>query len=438
LASRWGTFSSEENYDKTSFSTRHEFHGTPRVSPVTGNMELYYPQSRRVWQYLISAMVTLILLTGAFFVMIMSLNLQGYIHNRIGEDDDHVHPFHYPLLSSFAEEGNIFDIKSSWKCYIPGILHAVLVLLMNMGFRIVAEKLTEWENHETKISHENSLILKRFLFEAFDAYLALFYLAFYEQSVEKVSSELVVIFNISTVQRLLVEVIIPLIKQHYFSQTVKKNYGLAKKNDDNDVNPLVYEAKKDFYEEFDDYISMIIQLGYITLFASAYPLASFVAMISNMIEIRFDMFKLATVCLRPRSVASNNIGMWKSLMKSILWLSAMTNCLIFCFTSRQMYHFVPHFFSVDETGEHDVISSNGLIVAFLIFGIERLLLICAVFIDLCVPDIPEDVIVTQQKQRYIYYRENQQLRSKSFLTDPFNSNGHEAPLSQCREVESEE
>ena len=43
-------------------------------------------------------------------------------------------------------------------------------MTMNKLYRRVAEKLTDWENHETKIGHENSLIIKRFLFEAFDAY----------------------------------------------------------------------------------------------------------------------------------------------------------------------------------------------------------------------------------------------------------------------------
>ena len=36
----------------------------------------------------------------------------------------------------------------------------------------------------------------------------------------------------------------------------------------------------------DDYIEMVIQFGYVSLFASAYPLAAFCAIFANIVEIR--------------------------------------------------------------------------------------------------------------------------------------------------------
>ena len=55
-----------------------------------------------------------------------------------------------------------------------------------------------------------SLIIKRFLFEAFDAYVILFYLAFFERNIEKVRGELISVFNVDTFRRLLVECLIPM------------------------------------------------------------------------------------------------------------------------------------------------------------------------------------------------------------------------------------
>jgi len=40
------------------------------------------------------------------------------------------------------------------------------------------------------------------------------------------------------------------------------------------------------YEEFDDYLEIIINFGYITLFASAFPLAPFYTLIFHYIEIK--------------------------------------------------------------------------------------------------------------------------------------------------------
>ena len=57
-----------------------------------------------------------------------------------------------------------------------------------MIYRRIANALTEWENHRTEANFENSLILKRYFFEAFDSYISLFYLAFSEFDIVKVRS----------------------------------------------------------------------------------------------------------------------------------------------------------------------------------------------------------------------------------------------------------
>ena len=58
------------------------------------------------------------------------------------------HPLYFPFFARLAEEGNIFDVTSSWKSLIPVILRAVFVMNLNAQYRGVAEKLTHWENHE--------------------------------------------------------------------------------------------------------------------------------------------------------------------------------------------------------------------------------------------------------------------------------------------------
>ena len=117
------------------------------------------------------------------------------------------------------------------------------------------------------MSHQNSLVLKRFLFEAFDAYLALFYLAFYEQDIIKLRSELVSVFNIDTFRRLLLEGVVPYVMQRIGSKGKKDVQAEAKKYDDLnrydvDSSVILEELNKDGYEEFDDYIEMVIQFGY--------------------------------------------------------------------------------------------------------------------------------------------------------------------------------
>eukprot|EP00560_Eucampia_antarctica_P003750 CAMPEP_0197832480 /NCGR_PEP_ID=MMETSP1437-20131217/14974_1 /TAXON_ID=49252 ORGANISM="Eucampia antarctica, Strain CCMP1452" /NCGR_SAMPLE_ID=MMETSP1437 /ASSEMBLY_ACC=CAM_ASM_001096 /LENGTH=734 /DNA_ID=CAMNT_0043435879 /DNA_START=77 /DNA_END=2281 /DNA_ORIENTATION=- len=411
FAYSWGTFSST-GYQRRFFAVRPEFKGVLKVSEVTGLMELHCPSYKRQLKYVGSAIVTLVLLVGAFFVMILSLNLQGYVH----EHEDNYHPFHYPWLSILAEDGHAFDSASFWKCYIPVVLHVTVVTCMNLTYRSIAEKLTTWENHETVISHENSLICKRFFFEAFDAYLILFYLAFYERDITKLRGELISLFIVDTFRRVGTECVLPYLLQNAGSIDETKA-GITKKDDSitkgSGNHSYLDDLKKDEYEEFDDYLEIILQFGYVTLFASAYPFAAFVAMLANVIEVKSDLLKLTLVCRRPRPVRTDDIGTWKMFLNGIIWLSALTNCLIFAFTSKQMTQFLPGYFTVDEDNVPAPIEGKGWIIVFLVFGIERALIMSGLLINLVRSKVPEDVNVMEERKMFLKQQEYKALRSKT-------------------------
>jgi len=414
LAYSWGTYA-QSAYERKGYFLRPEFKGTPRKSPVTGAMEMYYPASRRRLKYIVSALITVVLLGVAFFVMIMSLNLQGYIQPKRDPErwgEHHRHPFHVPALSLLAEEGQIFDAASTWKCLTPVVLHVLCIFSMNYVYRRIAERMTDWENHETVFGHQNSLILKRFLFEAFDCYVALFYLAFYERDVYRLRLELITVFNIDTFRRILCECILPMLVQRVSSPPTLAH---SKKNDTSDITayaPLFAETNRDDYEQFDDYMEIVIQLGYVTLFASAYPLASLIAIVANLVEIRADCFKLTHVCQRPRPMRSSTCGMWNTLVSCILWLSALTNCLIFGFTSDQLMQYLPQFYHLNEHGHTRLAEGKGYIVIFIIFGVERLLVCTGLLIYAIVPEIPEDVMNQLEHRHYIRMEESKREKNR--------------------------
>lgn len=212
LAFRWGVYSLSPYEKAKYFSVRPQFRGYLRKSPVTGGLETHYPNFRRRLKYIVSALVTLSIIGVAFAVMICSLNLQGFIHPRFNPKrwDKNPHPFHFRSLSEMSERDQLFDATSSWRSYLPVIIHVLCMFTLNSTYRTVAEMLTDWENHETHASHRNSLIVKRFLFEAFDCYVALFYLAFYERDVDRLRLELMAIFQVDTFRRVFFECIIPM------------------------------------------------------------------------------------------------------------------------------------------------------------------------------------------------------------------------------------
>lgn len=157
LAYKWGTLE-ESGFTMNHFQTRPEFIGVLRKCPITEKMEMYYSPGRRLLKYACSAIMTAILLYCAFVVMIILLNLQGYVHPDHDRRrwESHVHPFYFPYFAGLTEEGQIFDSGSSWRGFLPVVLHGLCVSAMNLGYRSVAQKLTYWENHETRVQHQNS------------------------------------------------------------------------------------------------------------------------------------------------------------------------------------------------------------------------------------------------------------------------------------------
>jgi len=261
----WGTYGEEDTTN-----TRPNFRGTPRVSPVTGTVKLYSPLWIRKMKQLGSTIVTLCLVAVAFFWIICSLNMQGYVdpahdRGRWPEDSDHI--FHIPFLAQLAQPGAIFDPNSTFKSLVPVLLHVAFVMGFNSFYRSVATALTEWENHENEVTFEDSVIMKRFFFEACDAFLPLFYLGFYEFDIVKLRSELISLFHVDCLRRLALECLVPM-ALHFMKgkdeKSKKELAGISKKFDDEKdrknynrfiaayESSITDEAELDEYEQFDD------------------------------------------------------------------------------------------------------------------------------------------------------------------------------------------
>jgi anoctamin-8 len=465
----WGTYLRQ---GESGLDVRPQFKGNLRRSPVTGRMEQHYPFELRLGKYVVSVAVTVLLLLGAFCVMIASLNFQGYIqpaHDRPRWPQDADHPFHIKAIAAYAEPGAVFDPSSTLGGIVPVVTHVGAILMLNSGYSKIAGWLTRWENHKSVLAHQNSLILKRFLFEAFDAFIGLFYLAFYENDVLKLRSELVAVFNVDTFRRVFCECLLPM-AVHWLTRKIEQRKSAAtpqpetaketetekekekekekehekrdeepmlgteggdgdvdvgRRDGDGKVSPgkeaapnherwsghrLSNEADLDEYDQFDDYLEMVVEFGYVTLFASAYPLASVLAVAANLVEVRSDALKLAHVTRKPRAIRASSIGMWRSLIGGVVWLSALSNCLIFGFTSQQMMQWLPSFFVIAEDGDQELAAGKGRFVVTVVFVLERTLLLLGLLVYFIVPAVPEDVAEKIEAREWVRAQAARKLR----------------------------
>lgn len=65
---------------------------------------------------------------------------------------------------------------------------------------------------------------------------------------------------------------------------------------------------------------MFIQLGYVVLFSSAFPLAALCALVNNLVEIRSDAFKLCFIFQRPFGQRVPNIGTWQVKILRVIFI----------------------------------------------------------------------------------------------------------------------
>ncbi|XP_069909985.1 anoctamin-9 isoform X1 [Oryctolagus cuniculus] len=85
---------------------------------------------------------------------------------------------------------------------------------------------------------------------------------------------------------------------------------------------------------FDEFMEMMIQYGFTTIFVAAFPLAPLLALFSNLVEIRLDAIKMVRLQRRLVPRKAKDIGTWLQVLETIGVLAVIANGMIIAFTSE--------------------------------------------------------------------------------------------------------
>lgn len=264
---RWNVHGVEYRPDEH----RSEFVGELRTSRVTGLPERYYPESKRLSAYVLSVLVTAVMLGISFCVMISSLNLQGYMEESVTSFEQ---VFYIAPLARLADRGALFDPNQTEYfgliAFGPVALHVLAIMNLNKFYGFVAEWLTNNENHERLEHHRSSLMAKRFLFEAFDCYISLFYVGFVQQDIRKLRQELLCLYGVDSLRRVFMESILPSVLEQISKRKALSKAAELKRSEQAHFLEALEVLDQPHYEQFDDFLEMVIEFGYVTLFGSGY------------------------------------------------------------------------------------------------------------------------------------------------------------------------
>ena len=84
----------------------------------------------------------------------------------------------------------------------------------------------------------------------------------------------------------------------------------------------------------DNYMKLVIQFCYLSLFGLAFPAAYPMAFVSNIAQIQVDKYMLIRICIRPFPQGASNIGNWLIIIEVITFLGIFCNAGLIVFTSQ--------------------------------------------------------------------------------------------------------
>ena len=184
------------------------------------------------------------------------------------------------------------------------------------------------------------MIVKRFLFEAVDAYASPFYLGVILVDWDALQTFLLTTFATDSIRRVMIECFLPWLSSRWRSHRVTTD--TYKKSDDvlqakEAVHAAVFAVE---YEPFDDFLEMVLEHGYIVLFAVACPpYLACLALICAWVESFFDAFKLLQIVRRPLAQwLHHRQNIWLMMLSVQAWVALFSNlCLLACHTEWNLF-----------------------------------------------------------------------------------------------------
>ncbi|XP_043072651.1 anoctamin-1 isoform X2 [Puntigrus tetrazona] len=280
------------------------------------------------------------------------------------------------------------------------IINLLVVLVLDEIYGAIAAWITELEIPKTEATFEEHVILKAFLLKSMNAFAPVFYVAFFKGRFASRPGDYVYVFKDFRMEEVIINIIIcsssafyhsaanilyvflvqcspggclievciqlgiimlgkqliqnnvfeiaiPKLKKMYRTYKEEKDGSADEEDKDSKREPQRWDLDYDLepYEGLSpEYMEMVIQYGFVTLFVASFPLAPVFALLNNVIEIRLDAAKFVTEIRRPDAVSAKEIGIWYNILSGISKFAVITNAFVISFTSefipRMVYQYL--------------------------------------------------------------------------------------------------
>uniref|UniRef100_A0A915HV67 Anoctamin n=1 Tax=Romanomermis culicivorax TaxID=13658 RepID=A0A915HV67_ROMCU len=369
LSYRWDVTDSEvEHHEDRNVRLEYELQNMNRKRTTNDDEEDSVPSRSKLIKYFkfICSLAGLAFLIAAVVLSVVALIAVRIVIYGIFKQFG---PFWHQMQFEFAS-------------LVIHVLTFVVVLTLGTVYYKAAHTLTALECPRSQNDYLSSYIWKVFLFELLNNFAPIFYAAFIrgrnlsmpsEQSWFQEMcdpggcfNEVVQAIAILLLARLLIsnagELGIPLLRSLWKDMRLNsvapdlesvagvneqpvgnnvKKCSLLATNYTNSSTRQLFRWQKDFALNelsldgvYTEYMEMMVQFGYVVLFAPAFPLAAFICFLNNLVEIRIDATNFVTAFRRPLPVRVSGLKIWRSCLNVIVKLSVLCNAAFIAFTSE--------------------------------------------------------------------------------------------------------
>ncbi|KAM9861038.1 anoctamin-9-like [Aulostomus maculatus] len=274
-----------------------------------------------------------------------------------------------PLMSQGSWEF-ITDHANTVAVMLGAVLHYLTIQVMTRVNRWLSLKLCDIEKTNSFAATERSFTVKMFTFQFFTLFSSLFYVAFFLGRINghpgayvriagwrleechpsgcltDLFIQMAVIMLLKQTLNNIFEFTVPWLKTCLSRNRVKKLqrkcghcYRKACHDEHGNVEPCdicklqdwlrnYHLANTNAFSLFNEFLEMVVQFSFTTIFVAAFPLAPLLALINNIFEIRLDAIKMVRLERRLVPRKTNDIGVWTKVLEAIGVLAVIANGLV--------------------------------------------------------------------------------------------------------------
>eukprot|EP00927_Polykrikos_kofoidii_P030554 TRINITY_DN26286_c0_g1_i1.p1 TRINITY_DN26286_c0_g1~~TRINITY_DN26286_c0_g1_i1.p1 ORF type:complete len:745 (-),score=124.68 TRINITY_DN26286_c0_g1_i1:354-2588(-) len=367
-AMEWGTLEMADTLEPC----RAAYWGEPRVNPVSGQVEPFYPLEKRIRSYFFSFVIIVlveVLLLGVLLLVVLAK-----------------HSFAGKLAA-----GN----------FVFSVLLAVVVEIINGVLSTLARFLTTLENHRTQSEHETHQLVKVMCFKFVNSYFVMYYIAFfkhrstlfgvtmkcaYDDCFLDLQGQLAVFVIFRMIVQNSRELLLPRVRAFFRHGTERSILTVLGKVEAADLSSTEKQAKQETFSSFAEFDEVLITHGYVTFFAVTSPWVCVASLSGTLLEIYITMRSITETKRRPMPFRRKDTEPWSTAFNIYGFLAALTNGLLLIFGSTQF--------------DSWTLTEKLVLFVFL----EHVIFISVVFVRTLFPAKPKSVELMQLKQATIVHR----------------------------------